>query len=120
MTKKKVGKIILYIIIALLIVFSCYYFWSFFAKGKQRITVKTSTSYYSGTDINATIAVTNTDTYKSMETKITANLYDDDNKKVKDISAKCEIEKGEEGEISLSLPKDLESGKYTLKVKSKS
>lgn len=120
MTKKKVGKIILYIIIALLIVFSCYYFWSFFAKGKQRITVKTSTSYYSGTDINATIAVTNTDTYKSMESKITANLYDDDNKKVKDISAKCEIEKGEEGEISLSLPKDLESGKYTLKVKSKS
>ena len=120
MTKKKVGKIILYIIIALLIVFSCYYFWSFFAKGKQRITVKTSTNYYSGTDINATIAVTNTDTYKSMESKITANLYDSDNKKVKDISAKCEIETGEEGEISLSLPKDLESGKYTLKVKSKS
>lgn len=120
MTKKKVGKIILYIIIALLIVFSCYYFWSFFAKGNQRVTVKTSTNYYSGADINATIAVTNTKTYKSMESKITANLYDNDDKKVKGISAKCEIEKGEEGEISLSLPNDLKSGKYTLKVKSKS
>lgn len=120
MTKKKVGKIILYIIITLLVIFSCYYFWSFFAKGKQRITVKTSTSYYSGSEINATVSVNNSKTYKSMESKITVALYDNDDKKVKDVSAKCEIEKGEEGEISLSLPNDLETGKYTLKLKSKS
>lgn len=120
MTKKKVGKIILYIIITLLVIFSCYYFWSFFAKGKQRITVKISTSYYSGSEINATVSVNNSKTYKSMESKITVALYDNDDKKVKDVSAKCEIEKGEEGEISLSLPNDLETGKYTLKLKSKS
>lgn len=120
MTKKKVGKIILYIIITILVVFSCYYFWSFFAKGKQKITVKTSTSYYSGSEINATVSVENSKTYRSMESKITATLYDDDNKKIKDVSAKCEIEKGEDGEISLSLPSNLKTGKYTLKIKSKS
>lgn len=119
MTKKKIGKFILNITIILLIVLSCYYFWSFFAKGKQRITVKTSTNYYCGENINATVAVNNSDTYKSMEAKITAQLYDD-NKKIKNLVTECNVEKGQEGELHLDLPENLESGQYTLKIKSKS
>lgn len=120
MTRKRVGKIILCIIITLLVVFSCYNIGSFFVKGKQKIIVKTSSNYYSGSDINATVAVSNVKTNQSMESKITAKLYDSNDKKVKDVYTKCDLEKGTEANISLELPDDLETGSYTLKVKSKS
>ena len=120
MIRKKVGKFLLYIIIAMLIISSCYCFWSYFSKGKQKITVKTSNNCYSGESINATIAVMNVKTNKAIDAKITATLYDSDDKKVKDVVAKMEIEKGEAGELALNVPEDLKSGKYTLKIKSNS
>ncbi len=120
MAKKKVGKILLSIIITILIVLSCYFFWSYFSKGKQIITVKTSNNYYSGENINATIAVNKAKTNKPIDATITANLYDSEDKKVKDVFTKIEIEKGQEGEISLKLPEELKNDRYTLKIKSNS
>ena len=120
MTKKKIGKLLVNFILAVLIVVSCCGFFSYFTKGKQRITVQTSSNHYSGENINATISVKNAKTNKGINAKVIAELYNNDDKKVKDIFAEVEIEKGQEGDLLLKLPEELEKGRYTLKLKSRS
>lgn len=120
MSRKKIGKILFYVIVAALFIASIYNIFIFFISGKQAITVKTSSTYYSGSDISATVSVNKVKSNKDLKAKIIAELYDKDDKKVKDVYANGKIENGEELDLTLNLPEDLETGKYTLKVTSKS
>ena len=61
MSRKRLFKIIHFVIIAAILIASIYNFSAFFTKGKQAITVKTSSTYYSGSDISATVNVKKAD-----------------------------------------------------------
>lgn len=120
MSRKRLFKIIYFVIIATILIASIYNFSAFFTKGKQAITVKTSSTYYSGSDISATVNVKKVKNNKDIDARIVAELYDKNNKKVKNVKAEGEVEKGNDLDLSLNLPEDLETGNYTLKVTSKS
>ena len=120
MGRKKLFKILYFAIVTVILVLSVYNFFAYFTKGKQAITIKTSSSYYSGSDISATVSVRKVKNNKDLEAKIVAELFDQNDKKVKDVHADGKVENGEELDILLNLPDDLETGKYTLKVTSKS
>ena len=120
MSRKKISKILFYVIVAALFIASIYNIFVCFTSGKQAITVKTSSTYYSGSDISATVSVNKVKSNKDLKAKIIAELYDKDDKKVKEVYANGKVENGEELDLTLKLPEDLETGKYTLKVTSKS
>ena len=120
MSRKKLFKTLFFIIVAAILVASVYNIFSFFTTGKQAITVKTSSTYYSGSDISATVNVKKVKSNKDLDAKIVAELFDKDEKKIKDVEASGSIENGEEIDLLLKLPEDLETGKYLLKVTSKS
>lgn len=120
MNRNKVLKVIFSIAIIFMLLAAIYNISAFFTKGKQSITVKAMTTYYSGSDINATVSVKKVKNDKKIDAKIIAELYDKDNKKVKGVKEKYNIEAGEEADVSLELPENLETGNYTLKITSKS
>lgn len=120
MNRKTLKKIIFFILIAAIFVGAFYYFFSFFTKGKQAITIKTNSTYYSGSDISATVGVKRVKNNKDLDAKIIAELFNEENKKVKNVYASGKVENGEDTDLLLKLPNDLETGKYELHVKSKS
>lgn len=120
MNKKKIRKSLLFIIIAAILIASVYNVFSFFTTGKQIISVNTSNTYYSGSDINATVSVKKVKDNKQIDAKVKMELYDEEEKKVKDVETECYIDKGESADLYLNIPEDLETGNYTLKITSKS
>ena len=119
MTRKKLLKGLFFAIVAVLLVASIYNIFSYFTTGKQAITVKTSNRYYSGSEVSATVSVKRVKNNKDLNAKIIAELLDEEEKKIKDVKETGKIKSGEELDLLLNLPKDLETGKYTLKVTSK-
>ena len=119
MTRKKLLKGLFFAIVAVLLVASIYNIFSYFTTGKQAITVKTSNKYYSGSEISATVNVKRVKNNKDLNAKIIAELLDEEEKKIKDVKETGKIKSGEELDLLLNLPEELETGKYTLKVTSK-
>ena len=120
MNRKKVLKVLFFTVIAVILVAAVYNISAFFTRGKQKISVKTGYTYYSGSDITATVSVKKVKNDKLIDAKIIAELYDGEDKKVKDVKVKEDLEKGESVDLYLKLPEDLETGNYTLKITSKS
>lgn len=120
MNKKKIRKSLFFIIIATILIASVYNIFSFFTTGKQVISVNTSNTYYSGSDINATVSVKKAKDDKQIDAKVKMELYDENEKKVRDVKAESYIDKGEYADLYLNIPEDLETGNYTLKITSKS
>ena len=121
MDRKKMRKGLLFIIIAAILIASIYNFFSFFTTGKQSISVNTSNTYYTGTDINATVSVKKSEyNGKLIDAKVKMELYDENMKKVKDVKAEQYIDKGEVADLYLKVPEDLETGNYSLKITSRS
>ena len=120
MSKRKKLKGFFFIIIAIMLIISAYNFFAFFTKGKQVISVSSSSTYYSGSDINATVSVKKVKNDKLIDAKLKAELYDKENKKIKNVKDQIKIEKGEKANFVLDIPEDLETGNYTLKITSKS
>jgi len=118
--RKSVFKVIFSIIVGMLVISAIYNMYAFFTRGKQVITVKASSTYYTGSDICATVSVKNAEENKLIDAKITAQLYDKDNKKVKGVKGTYDLDKGENASISLEVPKEIETGNYSLKITSKS
>lgn len=109
------------IVLKLLITFTFLYcLIAFVVTGKQNINVETVSTFYGGSNLNATISVSDKKTKADMKSSLKVELLNSDNKKVKNVKEKCKIDKGEKADISLELPENLETGKYTLKVISKS
>ncbi len=120
MNKKKIRRSLFFIMIALILIASIYNVFSFFTTGKQMISVNTSNTYYTGSDISATVSVKKANEDKLIDAKIKMELYDENEKKVKDVKAESYIDKGEYADLYLNIPEDLETGNYTLKITSKS
>ena len=120
MNKKKIRKSLFFVVVAVILIAAVCNVFSFFTTGKQRISVSTNNTYYTGGDINATVSVKKVENDKQIDAKVTMELYDEDKKKVKDVKTECYIDKGEYADLYLNIPKDLETGNYTLKITSKS
>ena len=118
--RKKVFKVIFSIIVGIVVISAAYNMYAFFSRGKQAITVNASSTYYCGSDLSAIVSVKKAEDNKLIDAKITAQLYDKNNKKVKDVKEEYDLEKGEKVDILLELPENLETGNYSLKITSKS
>ncbi len=114
--KKKI-LIILAVIIFLVFLYSLMFV---IRSGKQDITVSTTTNFYSGSNLEALVDVTKKKTSEHIKSDIIVELLNNDDKKVKGVKNKYKLEEDKQAEISLKLPEELESGKYILKVTSKS
>lgn len=114
--KKKIS-IIIEVIILIIFLYSLILV---IRSGKQKLTIKTISNFYSGSELEAVVQVTDKKTEEKLKSNITVELLNNDGKKVKGVKEKYKIEAGEDASISLPLPEDLESGKYNLKVTSKS
>ena len=58
--------------------------------------------------------------YKSVDSNCKIELYNQENKKVKDVQEKINIEKGKFADFNIPIPENLETGSYNLKVTAKS
>lgn len=111
------------VLIALLIITAFVFLYSLMfviRSGKQEITVNTTDTFYSGSTLESLIGVTKKKTSEPIKSDVTVELLNNNNKKIKGIKEKYKLEKGEQAEVSLNLSKELENGKYVLKVTSKS
>ncbi len=120
MNKKKIRIGLFFIIITMILIVSIFNIFSFFTTGKQVISVNTSNTYYTGSDINATVSVKKAKDDKQIDAKVKMELYDEEEKKVKDVECESYIEKGESADLYFNIPEDLETGNYSLKITSKS
>lgn len=116
MKNKKVVKTIVFVILILLFVYGLYNLFCIFTKEKLRIDVKSCTSCSSGSDFNALVKVCKTDNSKPVGSKLKLKLYNSDGKKVKDLGTKIDIKKGEQKNVSLKLPDELQNGNYELEI----
>lgn len=114
--KKKIS-IIIEVIILIIFLYSLIFV---IRSGKQELTVKTISNFYSGSELEAIVQVTDKKTEEKLKSNITVELLDNNGKKVKGVKEKYKLEAGEDANVSLTLPEDLESGRYDLKVTSKS
>ena len=119
MNKKNIRKCLFFIVITGILIASFYNLFTFFTTGKQRISVNTNNTYYTGSDISATVSVKKAEDDKQIDAKIKMELYDENEKKVKDVETESYIDKGDYADLYLNIPKDLETGNYTLKITSK-
>ena len=82
MNKKKIRKSLFFVVVAVILIAAVCNVFSFFTTGKQRISVSTNNTYYTGGDINATVSVKKVENDKQIDAKVTMELYDEDKKKV--------------------------------------
>lgn len=130
MTRKKVIKVLTCIIIVSILVFSIYNFICFFKTGKLKISLKTNNTYYTDSNISGAVNVRKIidnetladieENYKSVDSNCKIELYNQENKKVKDVQEKINIEKGKFADFNIPIPENLETGSYNLKVTAKS
>lgn len=112
--KKKIA-VILKLVILLIFLYSLI----FVARsGKQEITIRTVSSFSSGSNLNALVDVKSKKTKENLESKLTIELLDNNEKKVKKVKEKYKTN-NMLTDISVALPQELESGKYYLKVSAK-
>ena len=120
MQNKNKTRAILCVIVVLLALCALWGFVSFFTKGKQLIEVQTAKTYYNGSEINAIVNVKHAKKDKLIDAKVTAELYNQEKKKVKGVKYVQKIDKGESANVLLELPENLESGNYNLRITSQS
>ncbi len=113
---KKKFSIIIEVIILIVFLYSLIFV---IRDGKQELTIKTISNFYSGSELDAIVQVTDKKTDEKLKSNLTVELLDNDGKKIKGVKEKYKIEAGEDANISLILPENLEGGKYNLKVTSK-
>lgn len=114
-TVKKKIAVILKLVILLVFLYSLIFV---VRSGKQEITIRTVSSFSSGSNLNALVDVKSKKTKENLESKLTIELLDHNEKKVKKVKEKYKTN-NMPTDISVALPQELESGKYYLKVSAK-
>ena len=117
--KSNIKKTISIIIKAIVLIIFLYSLIFVVRSGKQRITIKTVSNFYSGSELDAIVEVSDKKTDEKLKGNLTAELLDSKGKKVKGVKEHYKIEAGETADISLQIPENLESGRYDLKVTSR-
>lgn len=117
MKKLKVAK---YLVISIAILLSIGLFYNivkYKQTGNQTVNITTGNNYYLDSKLEAVI---NISSEKIIEDgNVTVRLLDSEEKKVKGIKSKYELEQMDMTNITLDIPKDLETGKYYLEVTAK-
>ena len=119
MSKGKIIKTIGLIILIAILLLGLKYFYSFFFTGKQIINVRTTTSSYAGSNLDAIVSVQREKDNRRINSKISYELLNSDDKVVKETKGKTNVTEAEDANISIHLPEDLNKGRYTLKITSK-
>lgn len=117
--KSNIKKTISIIIKAIVLIIFLYSLIFIVRSGKQRITIKTVSNFYSGSELDAIVEVSDKKTDEKLKSNLTAELLDSKGKKVKGVKEHYKIEAGETADISLQIPENLASGRYDLKVTSR-
>ena len=123
MEKKKILKCIITIALIILILGFIYNLNSYIRKGKQKISVLTSSTYYSDSYLSGMLTVSKKKNYDTIpvKAKVKIELVDQNGKKVKHVKKASEVvNKNEKKDFNLELPDDLETGNYYLKITSNS
>lgn len=115
--KQKLKKLLILAFVVLAI-FASHFVFKAFTVEKQRIYVKYNSSVTTNEEIEAIVSVfdKNDNTKKG---KLTLQLLDADNKKVKGAKEKYKLQEGEQNVYTLAVPEDLETGNYSLKLTAK-
>lgn len=117
--KERIIKTIGLIIICMIIAFLAFNITGYITTGNNKINVKTNANYYVDSKIEAAISVENKNS-KPIKSKLSLQLYDSEDKKVKNVKQKYDLEKGEVADVSLEIPNNIDSGSYVLEVISRS
>ena len=112
---KKKRNVLLLCIIGIIIIFELCCVISVFTKGKLKIYSQANSIYYKGSNIDVLVDVTG-ENGNLVASKIKMQLYDSNDKKIKDSKVTEKIEKGESGVLSIKIPDDIETGRYNLKI----
>lgn len=117
MNKKKSKQLLILVIIILGIIFA-YNLFKVFTTNKQTLEIVTSKQISTSGTIEAIVGVKDKKTEKSIKSKITVELRNNNNRKVKNFKETFKIEEGERANISIPLPENIEPGNYNLKISS--
>lgn len=105
----------LFILIFLVAVILCAYnSFKIFTTNKLVLDIVTASELSTSGSVEAVVGVTKKKTEKSVKSKITVEMRDSNNKKVKKFKGNYKIEEGEKAKFSIPLPENLDTGKYTL------
>lgn len=120
MNKKQLARVAKIILLIVFILFILFHIRKILVSGKQIIEITSSEEYYGGSSLEASICVKDIDTLDALNSKLTVSLLDSNGKKIKNVVTKAETKDNQTANVELTLPENLEKGKYTLKVNAKS
>lgn len=106
----KLKKILLLVFIIIAVIFA-YNLFKVFTTNKQILDILTTREISLNGKVEAIVGVKDAKTNKSIKSKVTVQMKDSNNKKVKNFKESFEIEEGENANISAALPQDLNSRK---------
>lgn len=118
--KKRIFKKLAILVFIILVLAFTYNLFKAFTSNKQTLEVITARQLSTNDSVEATVSVKDKKTDNSIKSKVTIELRDKNNKKIKNFKETCKIEEGERANFSVPLPENIESGSYILKVTSQS
>ena len=120
MGKKQIAKVAKIIVIVAFISFIIFNIRQAIIKGNHEIELTTSSQYFIGETLEASINVKDKSTKDKIASSIKVYLLDSNHKKIKNFTKSFEILDNETGSIEFKLPENLKEGKYYLKIYCKS
>lgn len=118
--KKGIFKKLAILVFIILVLAFTYNLFKAFTSNKQTLEVITARQLSTNDSVEATVSVKDKKTDKSIKSKVTIELRDKNNKKIKNFKETCKIEEGERANFSVPLPENIESGSYVLNITSQS
>ncbi len=117
MKKKKILTILAIIILVFCVFMGFKNLFSYIFTNKYRIKVKSSDTFYAGSNIEMLVSLESDDYKSSKNINYKFELFDSDDKKVKNVKYSCKADGNNQEEVSIELPEDLEKGNYNLRIK---
>ena len=117
--KKKILLTIVWIIIILSAILGIKNLCSYAFGDKLKIKLESSSVFYIGSNIDALVSLDNNDLKPNSRVSYRFELLDANKKKVRKANYFVKTEASEKKEVSIELPEELETGKYTLHMKAR-
>lgn len=117
MKKQKIAKYLIILITIILVVGLIYSIVKYKQTGNQTVNITTGNNYYLDSKLEAVVNISSKKIIE--EGNINVRLLDSEEKKVKGIKSKYELDQMAMTNITLDIPQDLEAGKYYLEVTAK-
>ncbi len=111
MKKLKPLFIMLFLVVAILCAYNVF---KIFTTNKLVLDIITASEISTSGSLEAIVRVTDKKSEKSVKSKITVEMRDNKNRKVRKFKGNYEIDEGEKANLSIPLPEGLEAGQYSL------